>query len=84
MAEGDSARGAVVIGVGNPFRGDDGVGPAVLEALRAGPGGIDETLPLAPGEHEVVVTATSDGPRTIPIVLSSAAISVPDPTEVGG
>ncbi len=38
MVEGDSARGAVVIGVGNPFRGDDGVGPAVLEALRAGPG----------------------------------------------
>lgn len=26
---------AVVIGVGNPFRRDDGVGPAVLDALRA-------------------------------------------------
>ena len=30
-------------------------------------------------KHEVVVTTTSDGPRTIPIVLASAAISVPDP-----
>jgi len=48
-------------------------------SLRAGPGGIDESLPLTPGEHEVVVTTTSDGPRTIPIVLASAAISVPDP-----
>ena len=24
----------VVIGVGNPLRGDDGAGPAVIEALR--------------------------------------------------
>ena len=48
-------------------------------SLRAGPGGIDESLPLTPGEHEVVVITTSDGPRTIPIVLASAAISVPDP-----
>ncbi|WP_413798433.1 hydrogenase maturation protease [Streptomyces iranensis] len=27
----------VVIGVGNPFRRDDGAGPAVIEALRADP-----------------------------------------------
>ncbi|MEU9965831.1 hydrogenase maturation protease [Streptomyces malaysiensis] len=27
----------VVIGVGNPFRRDDGAGPAILEALRADP-----------------------------------------------
>ncbi|MFE5123768.1 hydrogenase maturation protease [Streptomyces sp. NPDC056669] len=27
----------VVIGVGNPFRRDDGAGPAVIEALRANP-----------------------------------------------
>ncbi|GGV00202.1 hypothetical protein GCM10010260_40860 [Streptomyces filipinensis] len=29
------SRRVVVIGVGNPLRGDDGVGPAAVEALRA-------------------------------------------------
>ncbi len=46
-------------------------------SLKAGPDGIDEVLTLPPGDHEVVVTATVDGPRTIPPVLASAAITVP-------
>ncbi len=46
-------------------------------SLRSGPAGIDEVLTLAPGDHEVVVTATVDGPRTIPTLLASASISVP-------
>lgn len=29
------SRGIIVIGIGNPFRRDDGVGPAVAERLRA-------------------------------------------------
>lgn len=34
-AAGDPPAGVVVIGVGNEFRRDDGIGPRVLEALRA-------------------------------------------------
>jgi hypothetical protein len=45
-------------------------------SLRAGDGGIDEVLALPPGDHEVVVTATVDGPRTIPVVLASARVEV--------
>ncbi|GAA3367951.1 hydrogenase maturation protease [Streptomyces sannanensis] len=39
----------VVIGVGNPFRRDDGVGPAVVEALRAAEVPAD-TLTVSDGE----------------------------------
>jgi len=49
-------------------------------SLRSGPDGLDEVLTLPPGDHEVVVTATVDGPRTIPTVLASANINVPEPT----
>ena len=45
-------------------------------SLRSGPAGLDEVLTLAPGDHEVVVVATVDGPRTIPPVLASAAVTV--------
>jgi hypothetical protein len=45
-------------------------------SLRSGPAGIDTELPLPPGDHEVVVVATVDGPRTIPPVLASATVSV--------
>lgn len=45
-------------------------------SLRPGPDGLDEELALPPGDHEVVVTATVDGPRTIPVVLTSANIVV--------
>lgn len=45
-------RGAVVVGLGNPDRADDGVGPAVIQALAARPGiavweAIRGGLPLA-------------------------------------
>ena len=52
-------------------------------SLKAGPQGIDEVLPLPPGDHEVVVTATVDGPRTIPPVLASASITVPGAPAAG-
>ncbi len=49
-------------------------------SLRSGPSGLDETLAVPPGVHEVAVTATVDGPRTIPIVLATASLDVPGPT----
>ncbi len=45
-------------------------------SMRAGADGIDEHVKLPPGDHEVVVTATVDGPRTIPLVLTSALVRV--------
>ncbi|GGN88266.1 hypothetical protein GCM10011579_081880 [Streptomyces albiflavescens] len=39
----------VVIGVGNPLRGDDGVGPAVVEALR---GRVPDDIALAVSDGE--------------------------------
>ena len=33
----DALRDILVIGVGNRFRGDDGIGPAVIDSLRADP-----------------------------------------------
>jgi hypothetical protein len=44
---------------------------------RTGGGGLDETLRVAPGVHEVAVVATVDGPRTIPVVLATARVDVP-------
>jgi hypothetical protein len=45
-------------------------------SLRSGPAGLDTVLPLPPGDHEVVVVATVDGPRTIPPVLATATVTV--------
>ncbi len=33
----DALRDILVIGIGNRFRGDDGIGPAVVDSLRADP-----------------------------------------------
>ncbi|MFF4541900.1 hydrogenase maturation protease [Streptomyces aureus] len=43
------SRGIVVVGVGNPLRGDDGIGPAVVEALR---GRVPEGTVLAVSDGE--------------------------------
>ena len=51
-------------------------------SMRAGADGIDEHVELPPGDHEVVVTATVDGPRTIPLVLTSALVRVAEPAQV--
>jgi hypothetical protein len=45
-------------------------------SLGAGTGGLDETLTLPPGTHEVSVVATLDGPRTVPVVLATAQVVV--------
>ena len=45
-------------------------------SLRPGPDGLDEILTLPPGDHEVDVVATVDGPRTIPSVLTSASVTL--------
>ena len=44
--------------------------------LRPGPDGLEHGLDLPPGDHEVVVTATVDGRRSIPTVLASASVRV--------
>lgn len=47
-------RPAVVIGVGNPYRRDDGIGPAVIRALRArGCPGV--TLVVSDGETAALI-----------------------------
>ena len=66
QAEGGAAGPVVVIGVGNPFRRDDGVGPAVLEALR-------DRDDLPPGTRLV----DSDGEPTSTIIAwEDASVAV--------
>lgn len=51
----------LVVGVGNPTRGDDGIGPAVIEAIRAESDLDDvETMVAAGDLSDLVVTWTSD------------------------
>jgi hydrogenase maturation protease len=66
-----SRRRAVVIGVGNTFRRDDGVGPAVAAAVTAAPGVAVVICPAEPtavldawdgSEVAVVVDAAVGGP----------------------
>lgn len=48
---------AAVVGLGNPYRGDDGVGPALLNALRAvtrNPSSVTGNSELHPGSRDVV------------------------------
>ena len=66
-----SRRPAVVIGVGNPFRRDDGVGPAVAAAVSAGPG---VSVVICPAEPTAVLDAW-DGSELA--VLVDAAVGGP-------
>ncbi|MDH3299452.1 MAG: hydrogenase maturation protease [Acidimicrobiia bacterium] len=51
----------LVVGVGNPTRGDDGIGPAVIEAIRAASDLDDvETMVAAGDLSDLVVTWTPD------------------------
>ncbi len=64
-------RTSVVIGLGNPLRGDDGVGPRVVaelnrrglpegvEALDMGTGGLD-LMRVLEGQHRVVIVDAAD------------------------
>lgn len=49
---------------------------AYRASLGAGAAGIDEVLPVPPGEHEVTVVSTIEGRGTIPLLLASARLVV--------
>lgn len=50
-----------VLGVGSPLRGDDGVGPAVLEALKEDPPtGVELHPQVDPGELPALVSGASE------------------------
>ena len=60
-----SHRPLLVIGVGNPDRGDDGIGPAVIDAIRSHPdlAGVEtavETTVVAGDLSDIVMTWTPD------------------------
>jgi hydrogenase maturation protease len=75
-APGTPAR-AVVIGVGNPFRRDDGVGPAVLDALRAS-GTVPETVRLVDSDGEPTRTLLAwDGADTAVVIDAVRTGAVP-------
>ncbi len=79
-----STRPLLVVGVGNLDRGDDGIGPAVVEAVRADPrladvetmvaGGdlSDLVVTWCPGDDVVVVDAMASGRAPGTIVLFDA------------
>ena len=46
--------------------------------------GLDETLALPPGDHEVQVLAVVDGPRTLPYLMASANVQVDGPGSAQG
>lgn len=66
-------RGTLLLGLGNPLRGDDGAGPAVIEwvrerglpagvtAIDAGTPGLDLVLTLADYDRAVIVDAAGLG-----------------------
>lgn len=72
-------RDAVVIGIGNPDRRDDGVGPAVAEAVRGTPG-ID--VLTCPAEPTAMLDAW-DG-RPLAVLVDAAAGGTPGQVRAGG
>jgi hydrogenase maturation protease len=68
----DALRDILVIGIGNRFRGDDGIGPAVIDSLRADPP--HATLCEASGEAtELIETWSSAELVLIVDCISSGA-----------
>jgi hydrogenase maturation protease len=69
-------RPALVIGIGNRFRRDDGAGPAVVERLRAAK--LGETVAL--GEHDgegAALIETWDGAERVFLVDAARSASEP-------
>jgi len=88
-------HGGLLVGLGNPWRGDDAAGPAVIQAMRRlGPDprlelveGVDDTFGLvelwAGVDHAVVVDAASSGapPGTVHVARLAASLGWdPPPT----
>jgi len=69
-AEAPAPARAVVIGVGNPFRRDDGVGPAVLDALRDSPE-VPEGVQLVDSDGEPTRTILAWDGADIAVVIDA-------------
>ncbi len=69
--------GTVVIGVGNPYRRDDGVGPAVIELLRgyALPGGV--RLECSLGDTAELMELWADADLAIVVDAARTVMSRP-------
>ena len=76
------ARGAkvVVIGVGNEFRRDDGIGPEVLARLHEHADGVVVQLVLSDGEPASVIEAWSGA--SLAVVVDAVVADAPVPGRV--
>jgi hydrogenase maturation protease len=71
-----SRPGAVVIGIGNPYRRDDGVGPELVAALaRLGPEGASAVV--ADGEPSQLLDAWAGAPLAVVVDAVLCAPSAP-------
>jgi len=74
-----SAPRAAVIGIGNPYRRDDGIGPALVAALeRLRPPGV--SLTVADGEPSQLLDAWSGAP--LAVVVDAVLCEVPAPGRI--
>lgn len=74
-----SGSQAVVIGVGNPYRRDDGVGPALIAALeRSRPPGV--TLIVSDGEPARLIDAWSGA--ALAVVVDAVLLDRPEPGRI--
>jgi hydrogenase maturation protease len=70
----DASKRALVIGLGNPLRGDDGIGPAVVRTLlRNGPAGI---ALIETDGHDLTELLTDEAFRRI-VVVDAADLGRP-------
>ncbi len=72
-------RRAVVIGIGNPDRRDDGVGPAVVEELRNRP---PADADLLAGVDDVTALLDAFAATRLAVVVDAARCPVPRPGHV--
>ena len=74
-----TGAGRVLIGIGNPYRRDDGVGPALIEALgAAGLPGV--RLVAADGEPAALISAWQDA--ELAVVVDAVLCEPPQPGRV--
>jgi len=74
-----SPPGAVVIGIGNPYRRDDGLGPALVEAIgRLSPEGASAIV--ADGEPSQLLDAWAGAP--LAVVVDAVLCAPPAPGRI--
>ena len=70
---------AVLIGIGNPYRRDDGIGPALVTAIgQLGPPGV--SLIISDGEPSQLLDAWSGAP--LAVVVDAVLCDVPAPGRI--